>query len=194
MTSNNPLLQGLSGTIGKTLVIRQTKHGIVVASPPRKVKRTHEANRRVREKFTSATRYANEQMRNWETKRLYQDGVNKRLCSAYQVAVSDFLRAPIVDSVETNRYAGTAGHQIDVFASDDFMVTSVEVIIRNEMQQKVEQGQATRLGMLGDHWVYVTETDIPIAPGYTIEARARDIPGNIGSKSLTLQDLSNLNF
>lgn len=185
-TSHNPLLHGVSGTIGKTLVIRQTRHGIVLANRPSKPKRTHEVQKRTREKFTNAARYANEQMRNWETRSMYQSAVKNKLQSAYQVAVTDYLRSPIVHSIDTSEYNGAAGHEITVFASDDFRVASIDLIIRDDMHQIMEQGVATRMKALRNEWVYVTTNELAVASGYTIEARARDIPGNVGSKTVLL--------
>lgn len=185
-TTHNPLLHGLSGTIGKALVIRQTKHGIVVANRPMKPRRTHDVQKRTREKFTAAVKYANEQMRNWESRSMYQAAVNKKLQSAYQVAVTDYLRSPIVHSIQINEYTGSAGHHIEVYASDDFKVASLELIIRDHMWQIVEQGAAARMEETRSEWAYVTTKNLVVAPGYTIEARAKDIPGNIGSKTVAL--------
>ncbi|MGC3947740.1 MAG: hypothetical protein QM762_25090 [Chryseolinea sp.] len=183
-TSHNPLLHGVSGSIGKTLVIRQTRHGIVLANRPSKPRRTHETQRRTRDKFTDAVNYANLQMRHWEARSMYQAAVNKKLTSAYQVALTDYLRSPIVHSICTNGYNGASRHEIGVFASDDFKVASVDLIIRDDTQQIVEQGAATRLRCLRNQWVYVTTNDLAATSGFTIEARARDIPGNVGSKTL----------
>ena len=79
ITSNNPLLYGVSGSIGKALVIRQTRHGIVLANRPSKPRRTNNIQKQTQGKFTEAVRYANGQMRNWEARSMYQAGITRKL-------------------------------------------------------------------------------------------------------------------
>jgi hypothetical protein len=117
---------------------------------------------------------------------MYQAAVRNNLHSAYQVAVTDYLKPPRIHFITIDGYNGAAGHQIEVDARDDFKVASVDLIIRDNSQQILEEGAATRFEELRNEWVYVTTKNLTIAPGYSIEARARDLPGNIGSKTLTL--------
>lgn len=184
--SNHVLLNGASGTIGKTIIIRQTRHGIVLANRPAKRKRQSERQKEHCSKFEDAVAYARGQMRQWESKSMYQAAVNQKMTSAYQIAVTDYLKPPVVHSIETAYYGGAAGQKIAVFASDDFKVASVELIIRNPDDEIIEQGTATRSEEKRNEWIYFTIVKNTAMAGSTVEARARDIPGNVTSMTVTL--------
>jgi len=62
---------------------------------------------------------------------------SKKKCkNAYNVAVGDWLKAPVIDIIEWRE-----GH-ISVLASDDVMVTKVTVTVVGEAGQRLEQSEA----------------------------------------------------
>jgi hypothetical protein len=185
---NNVLLYGVSGSIGKTLVVRQTRHGVVLANRPSKPKRQSERQKEHSSRFLDAVRYAREQMRHWEFKSMYQTAVGRKVMSAYQAAVTDYLKPPIIHRIETKYYTGAPGQQMEVLASDDFKVASVELIVRDPAGEIVERGAATRAKVTRNDWVYFTTAQNIAVPGSTIEARARDMPGNVTSMTVTLSE------
>jgi hypothetical protein len=182
---NNALLYGASGKIG-ALVIRQTRNGTVLAKAPSKSKSARKKSPGGSARFASAVYYAREQMKNAETKALYQSRVNHKLTSAYIVAIADYLSAPVIDNIDATGYLAAAGQSIKVYARDDFRVTSVMVVIRNGAGEVVEQGAAIQSSYRPDRWDYLSTAINPSLQGCTIEACAKDLAGNRTSRTMTM--------
>lgn len=183
---NNLVLKKATGKLGDLIVFRQGPHGPVISSAPKKPANVHEKQVAIRERFLNAVQYAQRQMAKPESKALYEAGVNKKLLSAYQVAVTDYLNAPRIKQIDVEGYSGDAGQSIHVHATDDFSVASVTVIIRNAAGEQIERGTATLSTDLGNVWVYTTTASIGSFEGATITVNVKDNPGNAVTQTLTL--------
>ncbi len=183
---NNPLLKGVSGKLGNTFGIRQTRYGIVIANKPGKPKGVGPVQRALRSRFMEAVDYARHQTKHAEGLALYKSRVTKRLNSAYTVALTDYLTKPQINVIDFEGYSGAVGQPIDVHASDDFQVDSVTIMIRNVGGEEIERGQATLLTNMKDHWVYTSVKENPSPKGSEVIILVRDIPGNISSATVTL--------
>ena len=65
-------------------------------------------------------------------------------CSAQNVAVSDFMRAPTLAEIDLSRYTGRAGQCIRVVAEEGKLgAAKVRVSIADRMKMVVEEGPAT---------------------------------------------------
>ncbi|MEJ1237918.1 hypothetical protein WBG78_07315 [Chryseolinea sp. T2] len=182
---NNPILQKVSGKLGNTIVFRQGPTGPIMANVPKKATSVHEKQIVVRERFLDAVQYANRQMLKDDVKAMYATGISKKKPSAYQVAVSDYLGAPKIKQIEADAYRGDPGKTIYVYASDDFRVASVAVVITSAAGEEIERGEAVLSTDLRDVWIYTTTASVSAFAGTVVSATAKDIPGNATLRTLT---------
>jgi hypothetical protein len=152
------------------------------ASPSRSI-----AQRDHQDRFRMAAAYASNQMRDAETKAMYETGINKKKNSAYAVAISDALNAPKVHEIDTVGYEGAVNSIIAINASDDFRVVSVNVTIQDPDGKLLETGEAIQHPFNRNLWSYTTTVKNSRLPGSTISATAYDLPGNETTLSKVLE-------
>lgn len=170
----NIVIQGLSGSLGDQLVIRQDKAGrtIIAASPSFDPDRTYsEAQQAQQERFRDAATYAKDA----KSQAVYQNKAEGTPKSAYNVAMADWFHAPEVGEIDAEGWSGQEGEVIRVRAVDDVQVTQVTVLITDGGGNVLDQGPATNAG--GGWWTYTTQAATPGAS--RIVASARDLPGNV---------------
>ena len=140
--NNNPLMKGVSGMLGNTVVIREVRGQMQLANRPKKRTRISEDQAAVQAKFQEAAQYATRQIKQEASNSMYEAGINNKKHSAYLVAVSDYLNAPKVHYIDALGYHGAVGDSITVKATDDFMVTAVKVLITTPKGKVIEEGEA----------------------------------------------------
>lgn len=127
---NNIIIQGLSGSLGEQLVIKQDKAGRTIVAVPPSVdpNRTFtEAQLERQERFKEATVYAKDA----RTQEVYQEKAEGTPQTPYNVAMADWFHAPEVQEIDMEGWTGAAGGIIRIKAVDDIQVTQVNVIITN---------------------------------------------------------------
>ncbi|MDR1098201.1 MAG: hypothetical protein LBL57_08720 [Tannerella sp.] len=112
-----------------------------------------------------------------EMKAEYQQKAKPGL-SAFNVAVADFLNAPVIDLVDLSNYAGRIGDTVRVRVYDDFAVREVRVRITNADGSPVEEG-AAQADAIGYEWTYVATQINESLEGDRIEIFVSDTPGNV---------------
>ncbi|MGC3944195.1 MAG: hypothetical protein QM762_06700 [Chryseolinea sp.] len=182
---NNPILQKVTGVLGKTIVFRQTVNGPVMANAPKKPDVYHPTQIALQNRFRDATQYANCQKVNDDARAMYATGIGKKRNSVYQVAVADYLKAPEVKRITTDDYWGNIGNEIFIYATDDFSVASVLVVITSSAGDEIERGQAVLSELLRNTWIYTTTSSNQTIAGTAITATAKDIPGNTAIRTFT---------
>ncbi len=185
--SNNPLVQGARGNFGKKYVYKKRGNDTHLARMPEINKNAvvTEKQEKVRELFASAALYAQGAMSSPDLKAQYKKKA-KPGKTAYNVAFRDYVKAPVVKSIDPEKYNGTIGSTIVVSAKDDFRVVEVAVTIRNAGGVIVEQGNAVLNPINRNQWIYTaTQLHAAIA-GSVIAATAKDIPGNTGALEVTV--------
>lgn len=85
--------------------------------------------------------------------------------SAYNIALSDWFNLPVIHKIEWQE------RRIRIWASDNVMVTRVQVMILDEEGNAVEKGEGIRRE--GDWWEYA-----PTATGKVV-AEAWDLVGDV---------------
>lgn len=172
---NNIIIQGLSGSLGEQLVIKQDKAGRTIVAVPPSVdpNRTFtEAQLERQERFKEAAVYAKDA----RTQEVYQEKAQGTPQTPYNVAMADWFHAPEVKEIDMEAWTGAAGGVIRIKALDDVQVTQVNVVITDDEGSTVlEQGAAVNAG--GGWWTYTTQTEISGSP--RVVASARDLPGHI---------------
>lgn len=183
---NNIVMKSTRGMFGKQVVFKKRDGKFYVAAPPEVDENRKPTARQLlaQERFKACSEYAVEATEDPVTKAAYLAKA-KRGLSAYNVAFSDAYNAPKVKSIITQAYQGQIGNVIVVQAKDDFKVASVQVAIYTMDNELVEQGAAVP-DAKGKSWIYTATEDHIALEGSVIKATAKDIPGNEGSKTVTL--------
>ena len=182
----NIITQGLSGTLGGTIVFRQRGDQTIVSTSPAPNTNPPTAKQLAqRQRFQEASVYAKAQLQDPDIKAEYEASKDNRLMSAYAVAVADFLQAPDIQEIDLSDYNGDPGDTIRVRVTDDFRVDAVRVIITNGDGSQVEAGDAVQQQNAVD-WVYTATTNNASLDGDKIIIQAFDVPGNRSESERTL--------
>jgi hypothetical protein len=132
--AKNVIVEGMSGTIG-SLVFRQMKDGSTWVSgmPDFSRRKFSQGQKNHQSRFQVAAAYAR---RAAKTHPIYAELAEGTTKSAYNMALSDWFHPPVVHQIE--RKAG----KIRVQASDNVMVTKVQVTILDDQGNVLETGEA----------------------------------------------------
>lgn len=174
---NNLLLHGLSGMLGKQLVIRKQKDGsyVVAAAPARVEGRVRTQRQRdQQERFRKGVLYGKATQNNPE----YQAAAKARGIPAFNVAIADFLHAPEILGIDVSGYTGAVGEKITITAVDDVRVATVGVLIMDDDNVLIEKGQATVSPQDSHLWTYTTTTAAP-SPSVKIVVDVADLAGQV---------------
>jgi hypothetical protein len=176
--SNNIITQGLSGTIGGTLVFRQVGSQTVVSAAPRESDKAPTAKQLAhQERFQMAALYAKAQLADPAGRAEYEAARTEDGGNAYAIAVADFLQAPDIHEIELTDYQGRIGDTIRVRVTDNFRVQAVQLRIENADSSLVEQTAAVRQPN-GLDWVFTATAANSSLNGDKITILATDKPGN----------------
>ena len=127
----NLILQGVSGMIGKQLIIRKQKDGTYVLTAAPVVRAGREptpAQKQQQERFRQAVLYAKAA----KGKPEYEPVAEARGVSTFNVATADFFHPPEILDIDVSGYTGAAGETITIKAVDDVKVTKVGVLIADD--------------------------------------------------------------
>ncbi len=139
---NNLIVQGLSGSLGNQIVIRQGKGGqTIVSAKPANATRTFNLTQLAQqEAFHNAIAYA----KSAKDENIYLTKAQGTTLSAFNVAVADWFNAPEVLEIDTENWTGAVGQVIRVKAQDDIQVTRVHVQIADTQGNFLEEGAAVQ--------------------------------------------------
>lgn len=181
------LVKGASGHVGKQVVYRQRGNDTLITSMPRVRKNAVATDDQitVREKFAAAARYATGAISDPILKKDYQKKAGPSN-TAYNIAFRDYLKAPVVNDIDAEKYDGTIGSTISISAKDDFKVDTVKVQLTAPGGSLLEEGNAVQHQTDRNKWTYTATTANALVAGTIITAVAKDIPGNKGSLEVTL--------
>lgn len=120
-----------------------------------------------RDRFREATRYAKRALLDEVLRPIYRAVAKEHDQLPRAMAVSDWFNPPVVRRFILDRYQGRIGDLIEVDATDDIAVASVEVIVRLDSSgAEIERGMA----MLADgRWLYTATA--PLAPEEIVTSR-----------------------
>ena len=139
----------------------------------------------VRERFGEAASYAQGAIANPVLKAEYERNLPPGK-AAYNVAFRDYMKVPVVKSIDAGKYTGVAGTPIVVKTKDDFRIAEVFVSIRTATGELVEEGYAILNPINRNKWTYTTVASNPALAGSSVSVTAKDIPGNEGKMDLSL--------
>jgi hypothetical protein len=158
---NNLVIHGLSGMLGKQVVVRRQKNGeyVLAAAPNRRGHELSDAQKEHQERFRQAILFAKGAQKTPE----YQEVAKARGQAAYNVAVADFMHPPEIQHIDLAGYHGAPGQTITITATDDVKVKEVGVLIATDDGKLVEKGSATASPQNGNLWLYTTTATAPSA-------------------------------
>ncbi|HEY5956389.1 MAG TPA: hypothetical protein VIV60_07555 [Polyangiaceae bacterium] len=177
---SNLVIHGLSGMLGKQVVIRQQRNGqyILAAAPNRREHELTDAQKQHRERFRQAILYAKKA----QTTPEYQDLAKARGQTAYNVAVADFMHPPEIVHIDLTAYQGAAGQPIVITTVDDVKVKTVGVLIATDEGSVVEKGSAEPSATEANQWRYMTTATAPSA-SVKIVVDVADLAGQIAEET-----------
>ncbi|QHS61055.1 hypothetical protein [Chitinophaga agri] len=177
-STDNILLKGASGTIADMLTLTKRRSGNIILGKKRRRSNIPptDAQIEVQQRFKKSILYAKAVLRDPVKKAMYEKAAGPDQ-SAYNMAMRDAFKLPVVESIDTTKYLGGIGDVITVRAYDDFKLVSVKVSIRTAAGAVIEAGDAI-LQDNGLDWTYTATVDNAAAPGSVITAIATDTPGN----------------
>ena len=164
---DNPITAGASGKLGRRLVFRHMKDGrtIIATRPDYTDHKWTTGQKAHHTRFQEAAAYARVASK---TNPLYAELAAGTSKNAYNLALSDWFKPPVIHSV--TRQDGS----ILVSASDNVQVTSVLITICDQEGEIIEQGQAKLT--YKELWEYATTTQ------GKIRVEAKDLAGNVASR------------
>ena len=182
---DNLAMQGISGKLGNQVVYRRVGDKIIVVAKPRRKPTTHPTLISQNNRFRLASTYAKNALQDPSLKEDYTAEAKKRRnVSAYNMAMTDYLRAPKITHIDHSGYTGSAtGEKIMIEAGDAFKVVAVKVRIEDHDGTLVEEGSAT---LVQGKWVYTTTVTNTSLTGDKIIVTATDRPGNNSKKEESL--------
>lgn len=173
----NVVTFGLSGLIGELLVFKQRAGKTIVSNRPSKTSKAPSVVMlAIRERFKKAVIYAKSVMTNTLLKAEYA-ATAKSDQSAFNMAFTDYQKAPEIAAPNFSNYTGLSGQELKVSVIDDFRVEKVDFSIKDSAGIVVEAGLAVQSPNLLD-WIYTTTLANANFEGGEIAVRAWDLPGN----------------
>lgn len=168
----NLLTKGFSGKIGDEIVFRQVGNRTLFAKRPRR--RIGSTSTPQRDLFAKAVVFAKTMLLDPAIRADYQNRAKLAgLASAYSAAVTDYLKAPKINSIDTDYYKGAVGDVIWIIALDDFKLQSMTITLQRADGSVIESGLAI---LEEGRWKYVA-TQANAEAGIKIIAVATDRPG-----------------
>ena len=177
----NPVLEQMHGKVGG-LVFKKYQDRTIVAEKAQPKQPNTPAQQATRQNFRLAALYGKTVMANPETAAGYAAAAAAKKVPVFSLIVADFLNPPVVDEIDLSNYSGKTGDIIKVRAHDEYKVTGVQVIIRDNNGTTLEQGAAA-LSDADGAWDYTATTSLTADEQVVIEVDATDLPGHVGTKT-----------
>ncbi len=181
---DNYVTSGASGNVGDLWSFRQRAGKTILAKQRGASSKPPTAEGlAIQSRFKTSVNYALIAMKNPVTKAAYAAAA-PRGSSAYNMALADAAQSPVVNQIDSTNYHGAVGDTLVIDATDNFKVTAVVVTIDSAAGALIETGNA----VLDENknWIYTATVANAAMAGSKITAVASDLPGNIGTLTVTL--------
>jgi hypothetical protein len=174
-----PAVKHLHGHLGKMVFKERMGEDIVAEKPDQVNQPNSPAQMAQRQNFRDAAAYGKGAMADTHAHAAYAAKAKELHSSPMAVAIQDWMSPPIVSAIDLSQYNKHVGDVISITAQDDFEVTGVTVVIKDNAQAVVESGAAV-FDAAGGSWKYTATVDASAKPSVTATATASDRPGNNG--------------
>jgi hypothetical protein len=116
----------------------------------------------------------------------YIRGVNTYHSPESIPAIPHLLPSPKVEIIELTDYQGQIGDPIFFATSDDFGMSNLYVVIRDDQGNVIESGDAAQFDDCSDCWDYRATVSVPSGTSVTVYAIATDSLWGAGALSARL--------
>ena len=172
----NPMFEEARGGLGRIVFRHRSGQTIAGRKPTFAAEPTAEQVAH-RERFRQAAGFGKSVVADSSLRALYQVMAESKDMSVFNAAVADFLSLPSNESVGLADYHGGLGDPIQIVATDEFGVVSVQVSLLDAAGAALESGAAVETAVGSGHWTYTGQTSIAAGSYLTIEIIATDRPG-----------------
>ena len=180
---DNNATHGIRGKVNQ-LVYSQRNGETVVSKPPIRTAPYSEAQQNIVSTFKQAVLYARSILQDAAIRLAYKKKT-KRGQSAFNLAIADYFKAPVIVSVDLGQLANQIGSKIRAMVTDNFRVETVKVKIQKSNGALIEEGDAV-LQADGLNWQYTTTTADANSAGNKVSIIATDLPGNSIAEQKTI--------
>jgi len=121
----NPIINGLSGMLGKSIVFKKWRGKTIVSTYSKPTKKQSEQQKENRGKFRDASFWAKITLKDPERKAYYQSKAKKLgLPNAYTAAITDYMRKPRIEKPRQRN--GTTTFYV---SKKDFAIVKTEITL-----------------------------------------------------------------
>ncbi len=174
----NALIDGVSGKVGKKLVLRQRGGRTLLASRPQLSGIISDKQMAQRERFRKAAQFARATLLKPALKAEYEAMVKgEEFMNAFTAAIADYLKAPEIASINIDNYKGQVGDPLVITSASDYKLIGVKVSLLKADGTVLESGDATSGGTRLE-WTYAGTSVIADLTGVKAVIVATDRPGN----------------
>jgi hypothetical protein len=173
---NNVLLSGVSGRVGN-LVFKVRNGKTFVSARPKTTKAPTEKMLKSCMNCALASQYAKAALADPERSAFYK-AVRSKGKSAYRLAVADYLKAPVIESVKVFDCTGEAETTLFLIDVNKTGLAKITISIEDQNGNLVESGDASGHESLRT-WYYQATTPNLFSKGKSILVRAWDVPGKM---------------
>jgi hypothetical protein len=171
----NLATKGFSGRLGDEFVYRQINNRTFFAKRPKKRTKITANMEAAQGRFQQAVYFAKTMMIDPDLRAYYAARYQEAgRTNAYQAAITDFMKALKITSVNTDCYQGNVGDPIYVMVADNFKIQELAVTLQRAGGTVIESSLAVREGT---GWRYVATQANAMRPGTKVVIRAKDRPG-----------------
>jgi hypothetical protein len=170
------VIAGISGKLAGMIFRQRNGKTFVSMVPSNKPTKRSAKQQEVGDRFRRAVQYAKSAIANPVMRDIYKAKAPKGK-SAYNMALADFLHAPVIQEVDVTGYSGKVGELIKLKVIDDFEVKSVNIKIHKKNGDLQEEGAAVRSSDQME-WAYVVKNSNRRLIGSKVTVIANDNPGN----------------
>jgi hypothetical protein len=169
----------LRGKLGGLVYAQQPNGTITVRSLGVQTVPSTEGEKRGQRRMRLGHGYVHAVLADPTVESAYANEALSRKMRTCDLIMSDFLKDPIIASVDAVKYSGRAGGWLLILTGDDFKVVRVGVVFRNGAGQRIEEGFAVPAqGSTAKVWIYTAQTDLPEGQILSIEVTATDRAGH----------------
>ncbi len=171
----NLLTKGFSGRVGDEIVFRQVDNRTLVGKRPRKRTVLSPGTQAQSNTFKKAVLFAKTKLLDPAIRADYAARAKTAgLKSAYVAAVTDYLKEPVIDSIESDYYTGAIGDIIWIISLVDFKIQSMTVTVYLPDATVLETGEAV---LEEGRWKYIATKANTVLAGTKVVVLAKDRPG-----------------
>jgi hypothetical protein len=181
----NKMVDSATGKVGNMVFRQVGRRTLYTQAPEREHVVTTVGQRAQRDRFKRAVSYARNCILDPVLKEAYEKRTGgKEFLTGFNVAVTDYLHAPKIDSVDLSGYTGQPGENLIAKVFETAKVVSAKVTIVLADDTLVEKGDANLIDSF--NWQYVTTQVNSMLAGSKITFTIADSEDNIHTVVKTL--------